>query len=214
MNKRKTLQKMICLILSAVAALGFFSEGLAKSALASSSTVYTYHLPYWHPAGEYPGGWARHEGDAIYFFEISDMPGKIAYCMEPGRARADGAAANSQTPDQVFAGGNNVISGAQIKNFTEILLNLGYKGSAANLTTANGVQDPTDNLYYAVATQILLWEVIIGERDADFNYRNTGSVNLAELVLGPVNESTAPDVRSFHEGEDYWYRQIEAGVRN
>ncbi|MBO4638066.1 MAG: hypothetical protein J5685_13100 [Clostridiales bacterium] len=206
--------KFICGLLAVLTAFGYFSQDLSKTVNAASSDVFTYHLPYYHPSGEYPGGWVRHEGDAIYFFEISEMPGKIAYCMEPGRSRSNGTVANSQTPEQAFAAGNNVLTGEQIKNFTEIILSLGYKGSPASLTVNNGVSDPNDNLYYAVATQILLWEVIIGERDASFNYRNTGTRNLADLILGPVDDTVSSDVRAFHEGEDYWYRRIEEGVRN
>lgn len=207
-------ERIICVLLSILMTSGLLLQGNVRNVRAATSDVYTYHLPYSHPAGEYPGGWVRHEGDAIYFFEISEMPGKIAYCMEPGRSRSNGTVANAQTPDQVFSSGNNVLTGEQIKNFTEIILNLGYRGGASGLTTANGVTDPSDNLYYAVATQILLWEVIIGERDASFDYRNTGTRNLADLLLGPVDDTVSDSVRQFHEGEDYWYRQIEAGVRN
>ena len=200
---------MLIMIMTAAIMLPF----TATDVFAGSSNTYTYHLPYWHGSGTYTGGWERHEGDAMYFFEINEVPGQIAYCLEPGRARVNGTVANTQSPDDIFRDGNGVIDGPTIKRYVELILNYGYKGSPASLNTAGGSTDPSDNLYYAVATQILLWEVIIGERDANFNFRNAGNENLSTFILGSGTEADAPDVLDFHRKEDVWYKMIESSVK-
>lgn len=37
----------------------------------------------------------------------------------------------------------------------------------------------------AIATQLLVWETVIGERDADFNHVSTGGKDAVKSVIGP-----------------------------
>lgn len=57
---------------------------------------------------------------------------------------------------------------------------------AASVTTADENEAPSpdaDKIAHAYATQILVWETVVGERDANFNHVSTGSYDPIKAVL-------------------------------
>lgn len=77
---------------------------------------------------------------------------------------------------------NNTISPDEIKTFIGRILQYGYTGQISlNWRSQN---EGGDKLAYAVATQLMIWETIVGERDSNFNKVDTGSY---DAVLDSVS---------------------------
>jgi len=179
---------------------------------ASSSAVIGYELPHYHEEVVYNGGWRHHAGNKIYFFDI-DGEDNIGYCLEPGRHRSDDQALDLQDVPDIIDG-TSVMTAEEETETLERILFYGYgggyycddEGSARGLDT-NSPEDPDNNLYFAVATQILIWEVVVGEVDYCGNWHSTGAANVAITIFGESGDQDAEE-RDFHLKCDYWYHKI------
>ena len=67
---------------------------------------------------------------------------------------------------------NSTISPDDIKLFIGRIFQYGYTGTIS--TSWRSDNEGGDKLAHAVATQILIWETVIGERDENFNKVSTG----------------------------------------
>ena len=121
-------------------------------------------------------GWGRHiystdiyniSGQESYFFHYKDEGrassvdgrGQIAYCVEPGKGGVSGAG-NWNPP------ANGTLTSAQIKALVNLVVAYGYSGDY--LASWKSAQNWSDR-NYAIATQLLVWEVVVGDRDENFN---------------------------------------------
>ena len=68
---------------------------------------------------------------------------------------------------------NSTISPDDIKLFIGRIFQYGYTGTIS--TSWRSQNEGGDKLAHAVATQLLIWETVIGERDENFNKVSTGS---------------------------------------
>ena len=67
---------------------------------------------------------------------------------------------------------NHTISPDDIKLFIGRIFQYGYTGTIS--TSWRSQNEGGDKLAHAIATQLLVWETVVGERDADFNKVSTG----------------------------------------
>ncbi|HAW15633.1 MAG TPA: hypothetical protein DCW41_02900 [Clostridiales bacterium] len=189
---------------------------IRRDVSASDSRVIGYELPHWHETVTYNGGWEHHEGDMMYFFDI-DGEDNIGYCLEPGRHRSDNDTLDLKDADALLSGTGQMTAEEEKETLQRILF-YGYgggyycdgEGSARELGTGDP-EDPEDNLYYAVATQILIWEVIVGERDYYGGTHGTGAANVALTIFGDPDYQDEEE-HEFHLRCDYWYHKIENRV--
>ena len=134
--------------------------------------------------------------------------GKICYCIEPGTGQHTGDTLTQK--DENFWNNfppeyNRTIDGDQIKIFIGRILQYGYTG---NLSTEWKTQDAAgaDKLSFAIATQLLIWETIVGERDENFSLVDTGN---CDRVLDSIRENNPIRSQILNH-----YSDIEKAVQN
>lgn len=80
----------------------------------------------------------------------------------------------------------------------------GYTGSIS--TSWRSQNEGADKLAYAVATQLLIWETVVGERDSDFSHVSTGGYNAVTEQIG-ASHPLRSQIFSY-------YSMIEANVQS
>ena len=99
----------------------------------------------------------------------------IAYCIEPGTGQHTGDTLTEKNEDYFNnLGSNGTISGDDIRLNIGRILQYGYCGSISTSWKSQN-SDDADKLSHAIATQLLIWETIVGERDESFNHKSPGS---------------------------------------
>lgn len=189
---RKNFKKVLSLFLTmTVICLSLFSVGTLSSyaAVGEKADVYIVEFPrsgeanrsgWGHEALQYMNGWNTGGAtDKLMLRAIGSYTGQICYCIEPGTGQHTGDIFTQK--DESFWNNfppkyNKTIDSDSIKLFIGRIIQYGYTG---NVSTEWRTQNPegADKLSHAIATQLLIWEVIVGERDYDFNHVDTGSCN-------------------------------------
>ena len=103
--------------------------------------------------------------------------GNICYCIEPGTAQETGDRYTSKDEtfwDNLPADFNSTISPYEMKLFIGRIMQYGYTGPISTSWRSQNSADAAA-LAEAMATQVLIWETIVGERDADFDHVSPGS---------------------------------------
>ena len=218
---RKNFKKAVSLLLAlAMLGINLFSTGAitAFAAVGEKSDVCIVEFPrsgeanrsgWGHEDLQYMNGW--HTGGAsnkLLLRTMGSYTGQICYCIEPGTGQHTGDTFtqkdenywNNFPPEY-----NKTIDSDSIKLFVGRILQYGYTG---NVSTEWRTQNPddADKLSFAVATQLLIWETIVGERDYDFNHIDTGSCNRITQSIRENNPIRNQIMQ--------YYARIEKSVQN
>ena len=131
-----------------------------------------YSTTTWgHSAASLMGGWEFNNSHYMMVHSIGTYEGQVSYCIEPGIVQNIGDTLTymdetfwENYPDDL----NPTISPDTIKVLLGRIMQYGYHG---NISTSWRSQNPSDAaaLSHTVATQLLVWETVVGERDASFN---------------------------------------------
>ena len=124
----------------------------------------------------YMNGWYSGESTQTVVHTIGSSDWNICYCIEPGVPVNIGDRLTSWDEhfwDNYPSDYNKTIAPYDIKTFIGRILQYGYTGTISDSWRSQN--EGGDKLAHAIATQILIWETVIGERDADFNHVSTGS---------------------------------------
>ena len=125
-----------------------------------------------HPNLTYMNGWESGSATGFITRSTGSYTGQLVYCIEPGVAQNTGDTVKNKGedfwenyPDSL----NPTIDPDTIKTHIGRILQYGYTG---NNTTTWDVDNASDQntLAQIIATQILIWETIVGERDDDFEH--------------------------------------------
>ena len=107
---------------------------------------------------------------------IGGYNGQACYCIVPGVSQQTGDTLTQKDenfwdnyPDDY----NDAISPYTIKLFIGRIMQYGYTGNLSTSWRSNNAG--ADDLCNLIATQLLIWEAVIGERDDSFNKLSTGS---------------------------------------
>ena len=218
---KRGLTKCLSLILAlTVIFSNFFSLGAvtAYAAVGEKADIYMVQFPrgndanrsgWGHGALQYMNGWnTGGASNTMALRAIGSYTGKICYCIEPGTGQHTGDTLTQK--DENFWNNfppeyNKTIDSDSIKLFIGRIIQYGYTG---NVSTEWRTQNPegANNLAHAIATQLLIWETIVGERDYDFNHVDTGSCNRITEFIRTNN----PIRRQIMEH----YARIEKSVQN
>lgn len=140
-----------------------------------------------HSAKNYMNGWATGSSNYTTLHCMDSFDGKVCYCIEPGLSRNVGDTYHGfgedfwdNYPSQY----NNTIEPDDIKLLLGRIMQYGYQG---NLSTSWRSQNDSDadKLAHAFATQLLVWETVVGERDADFDHVSTGGYDEILSLVSP-----------------------------
>lgn len=180
----KTMKKSVSLLLVFAMCLSLLMGigPVTAHAAAEQSDVYLIGYPrdgdanydgdWGHPSLTYMNGWGAGRSTTTIVRAMGSYDGTACYCIEPGVHQDTGDTYNSRGEDywnNYPSDWNSTIDGATIKLLIGRILQYGYTGQISLNWRSQRAED-ADRLSHLVATQLLVWETIVGERDADFNH--------------------------------------------
>ena len=187
--------KKICsFLLSLLLSISFFSSFIIPVQAATTKTVYIVDFPrsgdpnpnnWGHPELSFMGGWINKASNKMTLMTLGSYTGNIAYCIEPGIGIRTGnqLSQNGENFWDNYPDINPTISPSEIRSLIGRIFQYGYTGKINGWKTND--PDSADELGKVVATQYLIWETIVGERDAEFNHVSSGSY---DPILGYLSD--------------------------
>lgn len=183
-----TIQKRgVSLLLAVVMCLASFLGIGATTAYAAEETDEAclvsfprdgdanYGGEWGHDNHEFMNGWSTQKSRYTSVYAMGSYEGNICYCIEPGVPLKTGDRFTKKGEnfwDNYPSSYNNTISPDDIKLFIGRIFQYGYTGTIS--TSWRSQNEGADKLAHAVATQLLIWETVVGERDENFNKVSTG----------------------------------------
>ena len=162
-----------------------FSMGTTAFAAEETDEVYLISYPrdgdanyggeWGHNSLSFMNGWSTATSRFTTIRAMGSYEGNICYCIEPGVPQQTGNTFTKKGEDfwdEYPSSYNSTISPDDIKLFIGRIFQYGYTGTIS--TSWRSQNEGGDKLANAVATQLLIWETVVGERDADFNKVGTG----------------------------------------
>ena len=161
--------------------------GMGTTAFAAEETDEVYLISYprdgdanyggeWgHDSLSFMNGWSTATSRFTTIRAMGSYEGNICYCIEPGVSQQTGNSFMKKGEDfwdEYPSSYNSTISPDDIKLLIGRIFQYGYTGTIS--TSWRSQNEGGDKLANAVATQLLIWETVVGERDADFNKVGTG----------------------------------------
>ena len=161
--------------------------GMGTTAFAAEETDEVYLISYprdgdanyggeWgHDSLSFMNGWSTATSRFTTIRAMGSYEGNICYCIEPSVSQQTGNSFMKKGEDfwdEYPSSYNSTISPDDIKLFIGRIFQYGYTGTIS--TSWRSQNEGGDKLANAVATQLLIWETVVGERDADFNKVGTG----------------------------------------
>lgn len=147
-----------------------------------------YSGEWGHSAKSYMNGWSAGESRHYNIYGMGSWYGNICYCIEPGTPLDIGDKFVSKDEsywDNYPSDYNHTITPYEIKMHIGRIFQYGYTGTITTDWRSQNAED-ADKLSHAMATQILIWETVVGERDGDFNHVDPGSY---DAVLSIISEN-------------------------
>ena len=144
-----------------------------------------YSGEWGHGSHEFMNGWATDTSRYTSVYAMGSYNGNICYCIEIGVPLKTGdrfTKTGENFWDNYPSSYNKTISPDDIKLFIGRIMQYGYTGTIS--TSWRSQNEGGDKLAHAVATQLLIWETVVGERDADFNKVSTGG---KDAILDQIN---------------------------
>ena len=128
-----------------------------------------------HGSHNFMNGWSSGSSRYTTVRAMGSFEGNICYCIEPGVPQETGDRYTKKGEDfwdNYPSSYNNTIAPDDIKLFIGRIMQYGYTGTIS--TSWRSQNEGGDKLAHAVATQLLIWETVVGERDENFNKVGTG----------------------------------------
>lgn len=217
---RRSISGLLALLICFTAILG--SGMTAYAAAFTGETVDSYSVAFPRDGDanlDYSGTWGHDElhymngwtsGEATWMttlHTIGSFDGPACYCIEPGVPRNLYRSYESYGEDywDTFpAEYNRTIDGRTMKTLLGRIMQYGYQGNLSLDWRSQNKAD-ADKLAHMMATQVLVWETVVGERDADFNHVDPGSADAVKSVY----RTSHPLYSRFSA----YYDSIEASVK-
>lgn len=184
MQKSKRLLSLFLAALMCVTTLVGF--GTTAYAAEETDEVYLISFPrdgdanyggeWGHSNLSFMNGWSTSNARYTTVRAMGSYEGNICYCIEPGVPQDTGDRYTKKGEnfwDNYPSSYNHTISPDDIKLFIGRIFQYGYTGTIS--TDWRSQNEGGDKLAHAVATQLLIWETVVGERDENFNKVSTGS---------------------------------------
>lgn len=218
---RRSISGLLALLICFTAILGSGVTAFAAASTGETADSYSVAFPRDGDANlDYSGTWGHDElhymngwtsGEATWMttlHTIGSFDGPACYCIEPGVPRNLYRSYESYGEDywDTFpAEYNRTIDGRTMKTLLGRIMQYGYQGNLSLDWRSQNDAD-ADKLAHMMATQVLVWETVVGERDADFNHVDPGSADAVKSVY----RTSHPLYGRFSA----YYDSIEASVKN
>ena len=129
-----------------------------------------YSANWGHPDLNFTGGWHDKSTRFLSVHAVGSFTGEICYCIEPGVNVLIGDKVSQKDEsfwDNYPSNLNPTIAPDDIKLLIGRIMQYGFTGTVSiNWRSQN---EDGAKLAWATATQLLIWETVVGERDAEFN---------------------------------------------
>lgn len=217
---RRSISGLLALLICFTAILGSGMTAYAAAFTGETADSYSVAFPRDGDANlDYSGTWGHDElhymngwtsGEATWMttlHTIGSFGGPACYCIEPGVPRNLYRSYESYGEDywDTFpAEYNRTIDGRTMKTLLGRIMQYGYQGNLS-LDWRSQNEADADKLAHMMATQVLVWETVVGERDADFNHVDPGSADAVKSVY----RTSHPLYSRFSA----YYDSIEASVK-
>lgn len=217
---RRSISGLLALLICFTAILGSGMTAYAAASTGETADSYSVAFPRDGDANlDYSGTWGHDElhymngwtsGEATWMttlHAIGSFDGPACYCIEPGVPRNLYRSYESYGEDywDTFpAEYNRTIDGRTMKTLLGRIMQYGYQGNLS-LDWRSQNEADADKLAHMMATQALVWETVVGERDADFNHVDPGSADAVKSVY----RTSHPLYSRFSA----YYDSIEASVK-
>ena len=190
------IKRAVSFVMATVLSLSaFMSIGTSTAFAASGEKTKVYMVDFPRDGdANYDGVWGHsnltlkngwHSGSSTHtnLKAIGSYSGNIAYCIEPGVSLSSGQSMNKYDENyfnNITA--NGVISGDEIRLFIGRILQYGYRGTISTSWRSQN-ESAANSIAHAYATQILIWETVVGERDTNFNHKAaSGCSNVKDVI--------------------------------
>ena len=190
------IKRAVSFVMATVLSLSaFMSIGTSTAFAASGEKTEVYMVDFPRDGdANYDGVWGHsnltlkngwHTGSSTHtnLKAIGSYSGNIAYCIEPGVSLSSGQSMNKYDENyfnNITA--NGVISGDEIRLFIGRILQYGYRGTISTSWRSQN-ESAANSIAHAYATQLLIWETVVGERDANFNRKAaSGCSNVKDVI--------------------------------
>lgn len=217
---RRSISGLLALLICFTAILGTGVTAYAAAPTGEIADSYSVAFPRDGDADlDYSGTWGHDElhymngwtsGEATWMttlHTIGSFDGPACYCIEPGVPRNLYRSYESYGEDywdSFPAEYNRTIDGRTMKTLLGRIMQYGYQGNLSLDWRSQNDAD-ADKLAHMMATQVLVWETVVGERDADFNHVDPGSADAVKSVY----RTSHPLYSRFSA----YYASIEASVK-
>ncbi len=148
-----------------------------------------YSGTWGHSNLHYMNGWYSGESKYTTIRAMHSYDGNICYCIEPGTPQDTGDRYTSKDEtfwDNLPSDFNSTISPYDMKLFIGRIMQYGYTGPISTSWRSQNASD-AETLAQAMATQVLIWETVVGERDEDFNHISPGSYDAVKSVVSTAH---------------------------
>ena len=193
---KTNIKRAVSFVMATVLSLSaFMSIGTSTAFAASGEKTKVYMVDFPRDGdANYDGVWGHsnltlkngwHTGSSTHtnLKAIGSYSGNIAYCIEPGVSLSSGQSMNKYDENyfnNITA--NGVISGDEIRLFIGRILQYGYRGTISTSWRSQN-ESAANSIAHAYATQLLIWETVVGERDTNFNHKAaSGCSNVKDVI--------------------------------
>ena len=217
---RRSISGLLALLICFTAILSSCVTAFAAASTGETADSYSVAFPRDGDANlDYSGTWGHDElhymngwtsGEATWMttlHTIGSFDGPACYCIEPGVPRNLYRSYESYGEDywdSFPAEYNRTIDGRTMKTLLGRIMQYGYQGNLSLDWRSQNDAD-ADKLAHMMATQVLVWETVVGERDADFEHIDPSSADAVKSVY----RTSHPLYGRFSA----YYDSIEASVK-
>lgn len=216
--KTQKIKKLMSLFLAVLMCVTTFAGfGTTAHAAEETENVYLVSFPrsgdenygaeWGHGSHSFMNGWSSGTSRYTTVRAMGSYSGNICYCIEPGVPQKTGDRYTKKGEnfwDNYPSSYNKTISPDDIKLFIGRIFQYGYTGTIS--TDWRSQNEDGDKLAHAVATQLLIWETVVGERDENFNKVGTGG---KAAILDQISQSHPLRTKIMSH-----YNSIAASVQN
>ena len=166
---------------------------LPTAAFAASKQVYIWNFPLSDDTLKSSGNWGHgvlnlrfgyRVGASSYtqFRCLDSWQGEVAYCIEPGAPQKnyDSITDHDDTWwDHLSLPDGHPLTPREVQRQIGRIMSYGYHGTIGGGWWAD-VESTAEKMAWAYATQVLIWEVVAGERDSSFHHIDVKSMGYDE----------------------------------
>lgn len=194
---RRSISGLLALLICSTTIWSSGVTAFAASSFGETAKSYSVAFPrdgdanldtsgtWGHDELHYMNGWTSGEKTWMTTLHtIGDFNGPACYCIEPGVPRLlertyarYGEDYWKDYPSEC----NSTIDADTIKTLLGRIMQYGYQGNLSLGWRSQNDAD-ADKLAHMMATQVLVWETVVGERDANFNHIDPGSADAVKSV--------------------------------